>query len=130
MQPLIIKNSLLCVIYQVMTKIYLLVMGFISFNSFAQNNNVQTQAKVTESTIELGFDDYVNKNAVSIITSSNKVIGNLETIELSSLENVTLKDIKKSALEEKAQYFLIKGTDKILKIESLYRLKLMYQTKK
>jgi hypothetical protein len=113
-----------------MTKIYLLVMGFISFNSFAQTNNVQTHAKVTESTIDVGFEDFVNKNAVSIIISSNKVLGTLETIELTSIENVTLKDIKLSALEEKAQYFSIKGTDKILKIESLYRLKLMYQSKK
>jgi hypothetical protein len=130
MQPLITKNSLLCVIYQVMTKIYLLVMGLISFNSFAQNNNAQTHTKVTESTIDLGFEDFVNKNAVSIISPSNKVMGKLETIELTSLENITLKDIKLTALEEKAQYFSIKGTDKILKIESLYRLKLMYQSKK
>ncbi|MFN5983596.1 MAG: hypothetical protein ACK476_19310 [Fluviicola sp.] len=113
-----------------MTKIYLLVMGLISFNSFAQNNNAQTHTKVTESTIDVGFDDFVNKNAVSIISPSNKVMGKLETIELTSLENITLKDVKLTALEEKAQYFSIKGTDKILKIESLYRLKLMYQSKK
>ncbi len=113
-----------------MTKIYLLVMGLISFNSFAQNNNAQTQPKVKESTIDVGFEDFVNKNAVSIISPSNKVMGKLESIELSSIENLTLKAINLSALEEKAQYFSIKGTDKILKIESLYRLKLMYQTKK
>ena len=73
-----------------MIKIYLLVMGLISFNSFAQTNNAQTHTKVTESTIDVGFEDFVNKNAVSIISSSNKVVGVLETIELTSLENVTL----------------------------------------
>jgi hypothetical protein len=90
--------------------------------NFTEDNKYLVDYKV--------FDDFVNKNAVSIISPSNKVMGKLETIELTSLENITLKDIKLTALEEKAQYFSIKGTDKILKIESLYRLKLMYQSKK
>jgi hypothetical protein len=41
-----------------------------------------------------------------------------------------LSDLKIDAMEEKAQYFKIKGTNKVLKIESLYRLRLMYQSQK
>lgn len=113
-----------------MTKIYLLVLGLISFNTHAQNNNAQVGKKVTETPIDNGFEEYVNKNAISIIEVSNKSIGNFETVVLTSFENLTLKDLNLKALEDKAQYFSIKGSDKVLKVESLYRLRLAYQSKK
>lgn len=113
-----------------MTKIYLLVVGLISFNTYAQSNNESVGKKVTETSLDNGFEEFVNKNAVSIIEVSNKSIGNLETIVLTSFENLTLKDLNLKALEDKAQYFSIKGSDKIVKVESLYRLRLAYQSKK
>lgn len=113
-----------------MTKIYLLVLGLISFNTFTQSNNSKGVKTVTETPIDNGFEEYVNKNAISIIEVSNKSIGNLESVVLTSFENLTLKDLNIKALEEKAQYFSIKGSDKVLKVESLYRLRLAYQSKK
>jgi hypothetical protein len=72
------------------------------------------------------FEAFVNTHAISVFTSNSKLPADAGLVVLST-EKPTLKELGMVALEEKAQYFLVKGTDKVMKIESLYRLRLLYQ---
>lgn len=109
-------------------KIYLLISFFlISFFSFSQTvNEINTEKQLSKTQT---FEEFVNQNAITIFQEN--VLKNTNCVEINlNVENPVLSDLKLSALEDRAQYFRIKGTDKILKIESLYRLRLMYQSKK
>lgn len=109
-------------------KILLLVsISFFSCCAFTQNKN---EAKIeNHNTKNQSFEEFVNTHAISIFQEISSKGSNFPEIEI-SVENPILSDLNLIALEEKAQYFKIKGTNKILKIESLYRLRLMYQSQK
>lgn len=110
-----------------MKTILLVSMSFIAYTAYSQEKNVSKIENVN--TKNQLFEDFVNQNAISIFLESSLKSSNFLEIEV-FVDKPLLSDLKIDAMEEKAQYFSIKGTDKILKIESLYRLKLMYQSKK
>jgi hypothetical protein len=70
-----------------------------------------------ENTVDAGFQEYCKKIALSII-------------EVSPAANPTYLDYNITLKENEAQYFSIKGSDKVIKVESLYRLRMGYNQKK
>jgi hypothetical protein len=102
-------------------------MSFIAYTTYSQEKNVSKIENVnTENQL---FEVFVNQNAISIFLESSLKSSNFPEIEV-VVDKPLLSDLKIDAMEEKAQYFKIKGTNKVLKIESLYRLRLMYQSQK
>jgi hypothetical protein len=97
--------------------------------SFSYSQNVKETKTENQITKNQTFEEFVNQNALSIFNESVLKSSNCVEIIL-NVENPLLSDLNLYPLEDRAQYFRIKGTDKLLKIESLYRLRLMYQSKK
>jgi hypothetical protein len=111
-----------------MMKILLLVsMYFIAYSAYSQEKSATKIENVN--TKNLSFEEFVNQNAITVFSESSLKSSKFLEIEV-FVEKPLLSDLKITALEEKAQYFKIKGTNKVLKIESLYRLRLMYQSQK
>lgn len=111
-----------------MMKILLLVsLSFIAYSSYSQEKKINKIENVN--TKNQTFEEFVNQNAITIFSESSIKASNFPEIEV-LVEKPLLSDVKIAALEEKTQYFNIKGTNKVLKIESLYRLRLMYQSQK
>lgn len=104
---------------------------FLSNYSFSQRVSVNTvQIKTTSASIEDAvFDQYCLENALQLITlpagkeSQYAVAG-----ELNQLENkqATYKDYGIQLKENETQYFRLSGTNMLLKVESIYRLRLAY----
>lgn len=111
-----------------MMKILLLVsMSFIAYSAYSQENSAIKIENVNSK--KQTFEEFVNLNAISVFSESTLKSSNFPEIEV-LVEKPVLSDLKIEAMEEKAQYFKIKGTNKVLKIESLYRLRLIYQSQK
>lgn len=111
-------------------KFILLLVCSIAFGGISYS---QTTASVKkESAVDTGFEEYCKKNALTIITVSPEKSGVKLTGELvqSTVANPTYLDYNITLKENEAQYFSIKGTDKVIKVESLYRLRLGYSQKK
>ena len=91
-----------------------------------------TSAVQKESTVNTGFQEYCKKNALSIIEVSPEKAGVKLNGELtqSTAANPTYLDYNITLKENEAQYFSIKGSDKVIKVESLYRLRMGYNQKK
>jgi hypothetical protein len=75
------------------------------------------------------FEAYCLQHALSVITApaskaSTELAG---TIEFKG-DKATYKDYNLLLLEDKAQYFRIAGTGQLLVVQSLYRLKLNYNS--
>jgi hypothetical protein len=105
-----------------MKLILILVSSLLTVHSIAQTPNKEKTAVEANA----DFEAFVNTHAISVFTNSSKSSEN-EILIILNKEYSTLNELGMKALENKAQYFLIKNTDKVLKIESLYRLRLMYQ---
>jgi len=91
-----------------------------------------TSSVQKESTVDAGFQEYCKKNALSIIEVSPEKAGVKLNGELtqSTVANPTYLDYNITLKENEAQYFSIKGSNKVIKVESLYRLRMGYNQKK
>lgn len=78
------------------------------------------------------FEKYCKDNAISYIEVVNnkdfKIAGELASQESNSKANYLTYGI--SLKEEETQYFKLTGSDKVLAVQSLYRLKLNYLNRK
>ncbi len=85
-----------------------------------------------ENVVDTGFDEYCKQNALSIIEISAEKAGVKLNGELtqSTLKNPTYLDYNITLKENEAQYFSIKGSNKVIKVESLYRLRVGYNSQK
>jgi len=100
----------------------------VSGSSFSQMERKQAVNVNTEET----FEQYCLKNALSYIEispekSGVKLSGDLKSVAKS---NPTYVDYGIVLKEEEAQYFSVEGKNSVIKVESLYRLRLAYSTKK
>lgn len=100
----------------------------VSGNLFSQVE----QKQVTTVKSEESFEQYCLKNALSTIQvapekSNVKLNGELKGV---NKVNPTYLDYGIVLLENEAQYFSIEGKNTIIKVESLYRLRLGYNAKK
>lgn len=104
----------------------LLLLGGLAFGSFGAFG--QTMAKQpTEKHGTVSFDQFCHEHALTLIDATEKKLSTDGTVP-----NVNSKDYKDygvQPLEDKAQYFQVENTGHILKVESLYRLRLAYEHK-
>ena len=99
----------------------------VSGNSFSQVGHKEaTTVKREES-----FEQFCLKNALSTIQVSPEKSNVKLNGELKGVDKVdaTYLDYGIVLLENEAQYFSIEGKNTIIKVESLYRLRLMYNQK-
>jgi len=91
-----------------------------------------TKSVQQENVADAGFQEYCKKNALSIIDVPAEKAGVKLNGELtqSTLKNPTYLDYNITLKENEAQYFSIKGSNKVIKVESLYRLRVGYNSKK
>lgn len=113
-----------------MKKIFYFVIGLISFNSLAQNTESKLKITQVEINKPLTFEEFVETNSISFLESNGKGLKDIGEITISSFENLKLSTLNITAKEDKAQYFYVNNSNKIMKVESLYRSRLIYQTKK
>ena len=83
--------------------------------------------KVTPST-EMSFEQFCLKNAIQIIPSTTKPMNVTGSVPAAGTPNPTYLDFGVQLKENEAQYFTIEGTTNLLKVESLFRLRLMYNS--
>jgi hypothetical protein len=106
----------------------ILVLGLtVTVNSYSQtvkNKTVKVENKET-------FDQFCLNNALTYITVSPDKAGVVFTGELKGLskENPTYSDYGITLKENEAQYFSVEGKNTVIKVESLYRLRLAYNAK-
>ena len=91
----------------------------------------QSKSAPTSTQVEQSFDSYCLQHATSIIqVSDGKSPVVAGKVNPSDKKNPTYVDYGVSLKENEAQYFSIEGTNSILKVESVFRLKLMYNKTK
>lgn len=87
------------------------------------------EAPVT--TADQNFEKFCLEHAVSVIHLSDaKTVTTAGTVSAPDKKSPTYKDYGVTLKENEAQYFAISGTSDILKVESLFRLRLMYNQQK
>jgi len=96
------------------------------------------QSTVKEGTISSNrnnkpsFETWCLTNAVSLISNQGgKTLSEgVKKVAKPNVVNPTFKDYGFELLEDKAQYFTIEGSNELYKVESLFRLRLMYNAVK
>lgn len=95
---------------------------------------VKAETKNETSVINLSFEEYCLKNAISYLNipeqkqSSVNIAGELKFID--SKDNVSYKDYAIELKENETQYFKLIGSDKTLVVQSLFVLRLNYANSK
>ena len=106
----------------------ILVLGLtVSVNGYSQtvkNKTVKVENKET-------FDQFCMNNALTYVTIAPEKGGVVFAGELKGLskENPTYVDYGITLKENEAQYFSVEGKNTVIKVESLYRLRLAYDAK-
>lgn len=94
-----------------------------SFGAFGQTSVKQgTQKHATAS-----FDRFCHENALTLIDATEKKLPTEGTVPNANSKDYA--DYGVHPLQDRAQYFQVEGTGRVLKVESLYRLKLAYEQK-
>lgn len=96
--------------------------------------SVNAQTSVNQKTVKetaavsksISFDEFCLKNATQIIVETSKSIKVTGSVPALDTKIATYKDYGVVLKENEAQYFTIEGSTNLLKVESLYRLRLMY----
>ena len=111
-------------------KFILLFVCSATLSSISYSQTTNTVQK--ENTTDTGFQEYCKKNALSVIEIASGKSGVKLTGELteSTVSNPTYLDYNITLKENEAQYFSIIGSNKVIKVESLYRLRLGYNQQK
>lgn len=97
--------------------------------AFGQQPATANPAKNVTVTHEMSFDDYCIRYATTILnlpagkSNGYPIAGE---VDMSQVANPTYLDFGVAPKEETTQYFTIRNTGKLLKVESLYRLRLTY----
>lgn len=106
-------------------KILLLSGGLVlgSFGAFGQTVAKQR----TEQHSAVSFDQFCHEHALTLIDATEKKMSTEGTVPNANSKDY--KDYGVQPLEDRAQYFQIENTGRILKVESLYRLRLAYEQK-
>lgn len=94
----------------------------------AQVKSTQSQTKSVEASKQISFEQFCLKNAIQIIASTSKPMNVTGSVPAADIPNPTYLDYGVQLKENEAQYFTIEGTSNLLKVESLYRLRLMYNS--
>jgi hypothetical protein len=98
-----------------------------SLNAQTQKQQISKSQNVSESS-QMSFDDFCLKHATQIIVETSKSVK--VTGKVLALDPVASNymDYGVALKEEETQYFMIEGSTNLLKVESLYRLRLMYNS--
>lgn len=93
---------------------------------------LSTSKEKTEATPEQQFEDYCLKNALQVITvPAGKTEGMKVTGEVTLLgDQATYRDYGIVLKENEAQYYRITGSDQLLMVKSVYRLRVAYNSEK
>lgn len=109
----------------------LLVLSFLS-SVACLHAQVKSDLKKSEATAapstSMSFEQYCLKNATLVIPSTSKSMNVTGTVPVVNKSNPTYQDYGVTLKENEAQYFTIEGTSNLLKVESLFRLRLMYNS--
>jgi len=108
----------------------LLFLGNYSFGQRVSSaTTVPIKTTPSISIVDVAFEQYCLENALQLITlpagkeNQYAVAGELTTLEK---KQATYKDYSIQLKENEAQYFRLSGTNTLLKVESIYRLRLAY----
>jgi hypothetical protein len=109
------------------TILLLSVFGSVSCLNAQVKSEYNKTEKAATST-EISFEQFCLKNAVQIIPASTKKVSITSSVPAVDSPNPTYQDFGVQLKENEAQYFTIEGTSNLLKVESLFRLRLMYNS--
>ena len=98
-----------------------------SFGAQAQQRAVKTESAGIVTPQSVSFEEYCLSNATSVISipASKTKTAISGTLPFKG-EKATYKEYGIQLKEEQTQYFTLEGTDKVLAVQSLYRLRLDY----
>jgi len=102
----------------------LLYMVLFSGLTVSAQTSKTTEESVTSA--DQNFERFCLKHAVSVIHADGKTATTAGTVSAPDKKLPTYKDYGVTLKENETQYFTISGTSDILKVESLFRLQLMY----
>lgn len=112
-----------------MKLIGLFTLFLVGLNSWGQQTaTVNTTKNVSTKEVK-SFEEYCIQHAATIIElpegkgNSYPVEGN---VDMPAVANPTYLDFGVAIKDEATQYFTVSNTNKLLKVESLYRLRLQY----
>ena len=97
--------------------------------AFGQQTTSANPAKNVSATKELSFDEYCIQYAATILeipTGKSVDYPIAGEVDMATVANPTYLNFGVAPKEEATQYFTIRNTSKLLKVESLYRLRLSY----
>jgi len=89
-------------------------------------------SKTTEAPVaaDQNFEKFCLEHAVSVLHIDGKTVTTAGTVSTPDKKSPTYRDYGVTLKENEAQYFTIAGTSDMLKVESLFRLRLMYNQQK
>lgn len=97
--------------------------------AWGQQTTTATAAKNVSTTHEMSFEDYCIQHAAIVmeIPAGKSIDFPLAgEVDMPTKANPTYLDFGVAPQEEATQYFTIRNTGKVLKVESLYRLRLSF----
>jgi hypothetical protein len=117
--------------YDIMMKFLLSSLMVCCLSAVMAQEKQQSTSNAAQTTVStVSFETFCLQHATQIILSTNGKSVSENTVMVPNVQkkSPTYLDYGVTLKENEAQYFLIEGTATLLKVESLYRLRLMYNS--
>ena len=108
------------------TMIGLMLFGCIGFSSAQTAGTKPVPPKQTVQQTK-SFEDFVNEHALTLVKNEGKEAPVVKA-EIPKQKNLLLSEYKLEVLENEGQYYKIQGENLYLKVASMYRLRVMFES--
>ncbi len=109
---------------------FTVLLGMVLFTGLSVSAQTSKTKEAPVTTADQNFEKFCLEHAVSVIHIDGKTVTTAGTVSAPDKKSPTYKDYGVTLKENEAQYFAISGSSDILKVESLFRLRLMYNQQK